>query len=104
MTLEKTLRHKLAEAQLDSGPQQVSLADADSGWTISCLLHRHDELSCLLGEIHLQGPGSPGGRLRAWADRIAARVGGLLQPLNVLEIDDQRNQGILRSADLTEIA
>ena len=41
--------------------------------------------------------GGDAAALRAWADRIAGRARGLLEPLKVIEVDAERDEAILRS-------
>jgi hypothetical protein len=54
-------------------------------------------LSCRLWGIDARRETPTSGDLRAWADRIAQRVTGLLESLRVLEVDTTRDQALLRS-------
>jgi hypothetical protein len=60
---------------------------------------RADTLSCLVWELTLARTGAApeGLTLRGWAEGIAARATGLLEPLKLLEVDDARNEAVLRS-------
>jgi len=74
--------------------------DDAAGWTVAVTADRCDVLGCLVWEAAMRRTGSVprGETLRTWADRIAGRVTGLLEPLKVHEIDAERNEGLLRSA------
>jgi hypothetical protein len=58
-----------------------------------------DTLSCLVWELTLTRTAAPpeGLTLRAWAAAVADRVTGLLEPLKVYEVDETRNEAVLRS-------
>src|SRR5262249_30387861 len=61
---------------------------------------RCDEVGCLLWEVPLRRPaGAPAGDPRAWAGRLTARVTGLLEPLRLVEVDEARNEALLRSEE-----
>jgi len=65
---------------------------------VSVTADRSDELGCLLWETTTRRSAGPREEpLRAWADRVAQRVTGLLEPLAVVEVDVQRDEAILRS-------
>jgi hypothetical protein len=58
-----------------------------------------DTLSCLVWELSLirSGDAPEGLTLRAWAEGVAKRATGLLEPLKLLEVDDARGEALLRS-------
>jgi hypothetical protein len=60
---------------------------------------RADTLSCLVWELTLARTGAApeGLTLRGWAEGVAARATGLLEPLKLLEVDEARNEALLRS-------
>src|SRR5262249_48481147 len=60
-------------------------------------------LGSALWEVSLQRVARARGEvtLESWAKGIASRVTGLLEPLQVLEIDVQRNEALLRSNEPT---
>ncbi len=100
MTLENMLLEKLSEWSPPTGRQALTVHDEAAGWSVTVTADRADSLGCLLWEVTLlrTAPGPAGETLRSWADRAAGRVTGLLEPLKVLEIDAERNEGLLRSA------
>jgi hypothetical protein len=99
MTLAETIQQKLADKIPHSGRHDFAVAAEDDGWSLRLTLDRQDELGCLVWElaIHRAGPAPADGSLRSWAEQIASNATGLLEPLKVIEIDDQRNEGLLRS-------
>lgn len=102
MTLEKAVRQKLSKWQHPGTSRQHCIVpDEGAGWVVTLAADRSDELGCLVWELAVQrsaGPlGDDAGALRAWADRIAARATGLLEPLRVVEVDVPRLQAQLRS-------
>jgi hypothetical protein len=99
MILDEKVLQKLADWQPPAGRQTLAVATA-SGWSLAVSADRHDELGSLLWELRLHLNQSPEGQnLTAWAQRVAGRVTGLLEPLKVVEIDVQKNQALLRSQD-----
>lgn len=104
MTLDETVLRKLADWQPPRGSRQtLAVPDEGSGWAISLVVDRHDELSSVMWETNLQRMAAvpDGVTLQSWAYGIAERVTGLLEPLEVLEIDAQRNEALLRSHEPT---
>src|SRR5437762_6837737 len=100
MTLAERLLPKLSEWRpAGAGRHSWSETDAEAGWTVRVAADRADSLSCLVWELSLSRSGdAPAGlALAKWADAIVARVGGLLEDLKVYEVDNTRNQAILRS-------
>ena len=122
MTLVEKLLQRLADWQPAEGRQTLGIADEDMDWAVSLTADRFDSLGCLVWEITLRRTGSlrvqPGGpspqplspsagergrgegaseELHAWANNVAQRVTGLLEPLKVVEVDTLRNQALLRS-------
>jgi hypothetical protein len=60
---------------------------------------RADTLSCLVWELTLARTGAApeGLTLRGWAEGVAKRATGLLEPLRLLEVDEGRGEAVLRS-------
>src|SRR5438105_5392169 len=105
MTLDDTLRQKLADWRPPGGRSDLTVPDAGSGWTATVTADRCDELGCLVWEMTLRrGPAAVarGLDLTTWAHGAARRVTGLLEPLKVIEIDGLRNEGLLRSDGPTQ--
>jgi hypothetical protein len=99
MTLENMLRKKLAEP--GAAPPEAVLSHR--GWTVTIQPEAQDSLSCAVKELTLQrAEPVAGGDVRAWAERIAGRVTGLLEPLKIHEVDAGRHVALLRSAAPTQ--
>jgi hypothetical protein len=95
MTLENTLRKKLAEPA--TGEPEVVIAH--QGWTVSLRPQARDTLSSSLDEVRLEHAGAPrDGEPRPWAERISRTVTGLLEPLKLIEVDAPQHIALLRSA------
>jgi hypothetical protein len=102
MTLNETLLQKLAEWRRPrDGRHTLPVADETSGWAVNLTVDRYDDLSCALWEITVQRTKTPAATntltLENWAKGIAAKVTGLLEPLQVVEIDPQRAEALIRS-------
>jgi hypothetical protein len=99
MMLNETVLHELAEWRPAGGRQTLNLSDKASGWALAITADRNDELGCLAWELSFQRSGkAPAGHdLAGWAQRVADRVTGLLEPLKVVEVDCLRREALLRS-------
>lgn len=100
MTLTESLLPKLSEWKpAGAGRHSWSAAIPDAGWTVHLSADKADTLSCLVWELTLARTGNtPDGlTLRAWAEGVAKRVTGLLEQLQVLEVDDACGEALLRS-------
>lgn len=101
MTLNEPLLQKLADWHPTSAGRHIlALPDEGSGWSVAITADRCDALSCLVWEMTLRrgtAPAEADNGLGRWAERIAQRVTGLLEPLMVLEVDLGRNEALLRS-------
>lgn len=96
MTLTEKLLASLSE-NAEGGPHTLAVAAA--GWEAQVLAERADTLAALVRELILtRTADAPAGlTLRAWADGVATRATGLMEPLRVLEVDDARSEALLRS-------
>ena len=92
MTLEKTLRQQLNK------PEQGGFHVSADGWSVTLAADKADSLSCALKQLTLERAGAIQEDLRAWADRVADKATGLLEPLAVLEVDLPLGKALLRSA------
>jgi hypothetical protein len=100
MTLDEMLHQKLGNWRPPGGRNDLTVSDEGPGWTLTVSADRCDELGCLVWELNLlRSSGAPerGLDLPTWAQTVARRVTGLLEPLKVVEIDLARNEGLLRS-------
>jgi hypothetical protein len=81
----------------------LAVPDAGNGWALNLTADRCDELGCLIWEASLRRTTPPANRgalaLRQWADQVASRVTGLLEPLRVVEVDGSRDEALLRSQE-----
>jgi hypothetical protein len=100
MTLPETLLPRLSDWR-PAGAGRHSWAESfpAAGWTVRVAADKSDSLACLVWELTLTRTAEPpaGLTLAGWAADIAARVGGLMEPLAVHEIDGHRNEAVLRS-------
>lgn len=94
MTAEKVLQ-SLSE-WAPSGVGRHALAVQTSGGTVHVIADRTDALACALWELALDRA-VPRSGVRAWAESVAARATGLLEPLKLLEADETRGEAVLRS-------
>lgn len=100
MTLESILRKSIVEPGPASGRRTVRLPD--STWTLALNVEKVDGLGCLLWDVSARRDAALPGSQRQWADRLAARVTGLLERLTVHEIDPSLQTALLRSAEPIE--
>lgn len=96
MSLENKLLQKLAETHPVVGRHEFTVSEG--AWTAHLTFDRRDELSGRIWEVALHRNAAAGGDVQAWADRIAERVGGLMEPLKVVEVDGVKQEALLRSA------
>jgi hypothetical protein len=78
----------------------LTVPDDDAGWQVNLTADRAEQLGCLVWEMNLrrsQPTASDAQALRAWADRVARRVTGLLETLKVVEVDAAQHTAMLRS-------
>ena len=100
MTLTESLLPKLSEWRpAGDGRHSLAVAIPEAGWTANLTADRADSLSCLVWELTLArtGDAPDGFALKTWAEGVAKRATGLLEPLRVLEVDAPRGEALLRS-------
>jgi hypothetical protein len=100
MTLDVTLLERLADWKPGPGRHTLAVPDQGSGWSAALTADRADQIGCLVWEVDLRrSTAEPPdvAALRGWADRLAQRVTGLLEPLRLIEVDSERNEAFLRS-------
>lgn len=78
-----------------AGRHSLALAVPGAG-TVRLTADRADALACLVWELGFERAAPPAG-VRAWAEALAARATGLLEPLKLLEADEARGEAVLRS-------
>lgn len=105
MTLSETVLQRLGSWHPPRNERQaLVVAEEGNGWAVSLTADRNDDLSCVLWELVLRRASTLSAAdalVRAWADKVAGRATGLLEPLQVVEIDDQRNEALVRSKEPT---
>ena len=108
MTLNEILLRKLAEWHPShAGRHLLAVPDEGTGWSVAIAADHCEALSCLVWELSVRRTAEPSAEqatLRSWAEGIATRVTGLLEPLKVVEVDLARNEALLRSDTPTERA
>src|SRR5262249_2005353 len=97
----ETVLQKLAEWPTPcEGRHSYAITHEASGWSVHLTSDRQDSLSCALWEI-VQTRQLPKGTERIdvarWAERLAAHQHGALGRLEVIEVDVQRDQALVRS-------
>jgi hypothetical protein len=104
MTLAEKIQQKLAETIPQMGRHDLSVAAEACGWSLHLTMDRRDELGCLVWELALHRTMAAPAKetLHSWAERIVRQATGLLEPLKVIEIDEERNEGLLRSEKPSE--
>lgn len=107
MTLADTLQEKLANWR-PSGEGRHSWTEAfpAAGWTVHVAADHNDVVGARVWEMTLvRDAAAPAGlTLKGWAAGIAGRVSGLMEDLKLIEVDDERDEAILRSDDPTRKA
>lgn len=101
MILEEKLAKRLSDWNPSQGRSQLALEE--NGWTIAFTLERRDELSCLLWDVTFTRKQTTD-TLQAWAEQIEKNISAALEPIKILEVDNQRNEAILRSSDLRTLS
>ena len=98
MTLAETLPGRLSEWR-PAGDGRHQLSEEAGGWSAHLTADAADTLGCKAWEFVLVRAGDPpaGLTLRGWADAVADRVTGLMEPLKVYEVDEARQEALLRS-------
>lgn len=104
MTLADILQAKLASWK-PSGEGRHSWSETfpDAGWEAHLAADHNDVVGSLVWEFSLTRiADAPAGlTLKQWAAGIADRATGLLEDLKLVEVDDARQEAVLRSDDPT---
>lgn len=100
MTRTESLLPKLSEWKpAGEGRHSLAVALPEVGWAVHLTADKTDSLSCLVWELTCaRTDEAPAGfTLKGWAEGVAQRATGLLEPLRLLEVDDARGEALLRS-------
>jgi hypothetical protein len=97
MTLDEALLEKLDEWKPDLYPDR--LAVKNQAGLVEVTLGQLDTLGCQLWDFRVtrQSDETVNRPLKEWALKVAGCVTGLLEPLQVLEVDADKGLAILRS-------
>ncbi len=91
------LMEKLSDLKTASGPSLIELP----GWTLNLENVQADSLSCRAQSLTLRSnryeDNLSNAQVKVWANSIAQKVTGLLEPLRVLEVDETVATALLRS-------
>lgn len=104
MTLAETLLQKVSDWRpTGDGRHSLTTAVPEVGWTATLTTDKADTLSVLAWELTLTRTGDTpeGATLHGWAERIASRASGLLEPLKLHEVDNTVGEAVLRSVSPT---
>jgi hypothetical protein len=99
MTLANTLLQKLSEWRSNNAPETLTVADEAGVWSAAVNAAAVDGVGARLWEIAFRRANTTldAAALKTWGGQVAARVTGLLEPLRLLEIDEQNKVALLRS-------
>src|SRR5688572_18597206 len=101
MTLANTLQPKLADwTPPGKGRQTFAVLDKESETSVELDFDRLETLGGQLWEARVSRSDAAMAKeasVAIWAERVARRVTGLLEPLHVVEVDSERGQALLRS-------
>jgi len=100
MTLDELLLQNLAKWRPHSPRQTLDVTHDASGWTASATADTVDSVGARLWEVRLtrNTPLAAPPDLKDWANQAAARITGLLEPLQLIEVGETAQ---LRSASPT---
>lgn len=99
MTLDALLLERLADWRPDGTQPGLTVDHEATGWRVQLTADTVDSVGCRLRalEVRRLRPLADAPPLADQADRLAANVTGLLEPLRVVEIDGGRGVAQLRS-------
>lgn len=99
MTLENILLENLAEWRPHNAPETLTVADETGVWSAAVNAVAVDRVGARLWEAAFRRANTTldTAALKTWGEKIAARVTGLLEPLRLLEVDEQQRIALLRS-------
>jgi hypothetical protein len=100
MSLSRKLTAALDAAPIHPGDPPCQVSAADGGHRIALDLIASGPVGLAFDALDFAAPADPErttDALRAWADRLAARVTYLMEPLVVLELDPVAGEAELRS-------
>ncbi len=96
MTLENTVIRNLSEwrpAERDT----LLVPASDSPWTVQVTADSCERLAAQVWELAVRRTTPATLPVADWAQRVAERTAGLIEPLHVVEVDAPAQQALLRS-------
>jgi len=97
MNIAEKILSKLSEWEVTGvGRHELTVPLEGTPWTGHVAADRVDSLSCLLWELSLTRGSAGTADLKAQAE-AATKVGGLIEPLRFIELDEIKNTALLRS-------
>jgi len=97
MTLANKLRQKLNDSPAANERHDIAVTDDASGWSVYLTADRHDAWTTVAWEIAVRRA-PVNGDVAQWAQRITQETSGLVEKLNVVEVDAPGNKALIRSA------
>jgi hypothetical protein len=99
MTLANTLLEKLANWRPQTASETLTVADESGVWSAAVTAAAVDPVGARLWEVTFRRTNAAldAAALKAWGEKIAGRVTGLLEPLRLLEVDGEQKVALLRS-------
>jgi hypothetical protein len=97
MNRNEAVLGKLANWRPPEGRQSLTIPDEAGDWATTLTVDRADQVGCLVWELAVRKSTPVALPLDKWARVVADRVTGLLESLQVVEIDDARGEALLRS-------
>jgi len=104
MTLADNLLESLSAWQ-PAGEGRQTYSHSAGEWSVALTTDRADSVGCACWELTVSRVSMNESKrnVRQWAEQIA-RTTGLLESLQVIEVDDEKNEAILRSSKPTKKA
>ena len=98
MTPASTFQHTLSELKpTGTFPQRALVRDPSASATVEMDMNQFDSLACQITMLRVTPDVAITAPLKDRAALIAGRVTGLMEKLNVIEVDDARGEALLRS-------
>jgi hypothetical protein len=98
MTPASTFLHTLAELKpTGTFPQRVLVRDPSASATVEMDVNQFDSLACQITMLRVTPDVAVSAPLKDRATLVAGRATGLMEKLNVIEVDNDRGEALLRS-------
>jgi hypothetical protein len=99
MTLENMLQQKLSEWRPKNAPETLTVTDEANVWSVAVNAAAVDLVGAKLWDVTFRHAATTldVASLKMWGEKVASRASGLLEPLRLLEVDEQQGVALLRS-------